>query len=332
MKNKVIIAMILTIGLVVSGCGGEKDKSVAVKNFSNESNETVARQEETVEVSYGDMEVSAITDEEVEVTFNKNEIATTSNETKSSRKFVDTYYYDYETLEFEASRIELDKVVKRVEGYYEHKEVNQRITYEGYEVSYGEFIIRIPKNRISSFHQDIRQVGNKLSDSFHSEDVTNQYIDMNARIRSLEIQQERLLSILEKAEDLTSIIELERALSETTYELEKYQSNLNLLKNKVEYTTVHVSLEEVVEETVIEKKPETFSEKVNKGFSETVEDVRTFFESIMLYIITKSPVLLLYAVIVVIIVMVIKRWKNRKKKDRKQEEKTEEVIAKNSEK
>ena len=53
-----------------------------------------------------------------------------------------------------------------------------------------------------------------------SEDITLDYVDVESRIEALEVEQERLLALLESAQDLESVIQLESRLSEVRYQLE----------------------------------------------------------------------------------------------------------------
>ena len=63
------------------------------------------------------------------------------------------------------------------------------------------------------------------------------------RKKSLEIEQERLWALLEKADSLDAVVALEARLSEIRYELESYTSQLRLYDNQVDYSTVSIYIE-----------------------------------------------------------------------------------------
>lgn len=63
--------------------------------------------------------------------------------------------------------------------------------------------------------------------------------------KALETEQERLLALLEKAENVEDIITIENRLSDVRYELENYESQIRLLDNQIDYSTVYVDISEV---------------------------------------------------------------------------------------
>ena len=64
------------------------------------------------------------------------------------------------------------------------------------------------------------------------DDVTLRYVDVDSHKKALETEQERLLALLEKAENVEDIITIENRLSDVRYELENYESQIRLLDNQ----------------------------------------------------------------------------------------------------
>lgn len=79
---------------------------------------------------------------------------------------------------------------------------------------HASMTVRIPTKHLEAFLQAAQASGNVVSQSETTEDVTLQYSDVESRKKSLEIEQERIWALLEKAESLESVIALEERLSE----------------------------------------------------------------------------------------------------------------------
>ena len=91
---------------------------------------------------------------------------------------------------------------------------------------------RIPADRLDRFVETVESAGNVTSKQEQVTDVTLQYSDTESRKKSLEIEQERLWALLEKAESLDAVVALEARLSEIRYELESYTSQLRPYDNQ----------------------------------------------------------------------------------------------------
>ena len=74
-----------------------------------------------------------------------------------------------------------------------------------------------------------------------SEDVTEQYIDIEARLKAKKELENRYLEILQKAQKVSEILEIERELSKIREEIESRQGQLNYLQSKVSMSRLHIS-------------------------------------------------------------------------------------------
>ena len=107
--------------------------------------------------------------------------------------------------------------------------------------------MRIPRKSFDQFISGLGDVGSVINQQITGEDITGQYLDVEARLKSLKLQEERLLTILSKAELLQDIIELERELSNVRYEIEHYTGTLKKWDNLIDYSKVTIDVYEVHE-------------------------------------------------------------------------------------
>jgi hypothetical protein len=89
---------------------------------------------------------------------------------------------------------------------------------------------------------------------------------------------------------MEDLLTIEARLTDVRWELENYASQLRVLDNQVDYSTIHLNLWEVDEPTVIVER--TVWQKIGDGFSENTEDVLDGFVNFFIWVITVIPYLL----------------------------------------
>ena len=215
-----------------------------------------------------------------------------------------------ETLEYDKTVSELKSMAGSAGGYIDSsEEYNSDVYGRGRS---AKFVFRIPQADASGFAEALPSIGHVLTQSEHGSDVTAQYFDIETRLRSLELQRDKYMELLDKAEDINYIIELTQALSDVIYQIESYTTTLNRLDSLVAYSTVTVDVREVVEET---KAPEevTFGSRAAKAFSGSIEAFVAFVQWVAIAVVAASPFILMLAVVVIVILVIvaIRRRKRR---------------------
>lgn len=328
-KVRMLVIPALVLILILAGCGS---KETAATSDSMKEETTTQETAAAPEMDSGtSKDKDAMADME-DVAMENSNVSTNSMSDDAlasqvdSRKYIRTFRYYMETLTFDDTVAELDKLVDLNFGFYQSAETSGRaINSSDYQRRTGSYVIRIPKEKVAEFTKGIEGIGHILDKNNFVDDVTGDYFDLEARIKTLRVQEERLLAILEEADELEYIIELERELSSVTYEIEKYMTSFKELENQINYSTVYVELNEVFEETVIVTKPATFFEKMQDGFMDSVDTVINFFEGLILFLTTNIPVFILLGIIGFIVYKIVKRIIKSKKLTVKNEVKSEVV-------
>ncbi len=218
------------------------------------------------------------------------------------RKIIRDVHVDMETLTYDDSVSKLDALLTELGGYMQSFEAEGATLGESgpYALRSTEFTLRIPAAKLDEFLPAVSGVGHVVSSSMTSEDVTDSYFDVEARIATLTLQEERILAILEKSTELTDVLELEATLSEVRYEIESLTATLRKYDGLISFSTVHLSLREVVQvtpEVVPEPEPEGIWGQIGSGFSSALTAVGDFFAAILVFVAGQSPILLLLALI-----------------------------------
>ena len=102
--------------------------------------------------------------------------------------------------------------------------------------------IRVPQTEFFNAFDRIKLLGEVVSEHAGSEDVTEQFIDLEARLKGAQREEESLLALLGQADKVGDILTIERELVRVRTELERLQGQINYLERRVDLATITVSL------------------------------------------------------------------------------------------
>ena len=231
----------------------------------------------------------------------------------TDRKLIRTVRMEAETENLDSLLSTLEEKLAALEGYVQAREIYNGSTYASRRYRHGELTLRIPSDKLSGFVAHVEENANVVTSSESVDDVTTQYVDTESRIAALEIEQERLMELLAKAETMEDLLVIESRLTDVRYELENFTSQLRVLDNKVTYATVHLYITEVQEYTpVIEKEP-TVWERITEGFGDTIEDIADDVKEFFIWVVVNSPYIAIWAVVLPVAWKLLKKVKLRKK-------------------
>lgn len=238
-----------------------------------------------------------------------NESSPSSQKTgeASLRKLITTMYLSIEAENYESVISWVEQQTTVLGGYIQNTDAH--IGY--HNLRYASYTLRIPAESLSAFADGIGNVGSITSSSTETRDITLTYVDLQNRIQSLEVEQQRLMELLEQAASLSDILEIEDRLSSVRYELESYGSQLLLYDNQVTYSTIYLDISEVTAYT--EPEPVTFGERVRSGFSANLENLSETVTDLLVFLLSSLPTIIVLAVIIGAVIIIV--CKVRKRKD-----------------
>lgn len=313
MKKKSLLVMSLVGVLVLGGCGGAgTDLAVKSETFRGYDVMADAAEEGYYEYSKGAPEAeyyaSSTTDSVNgnaglgfgEATQAETELYSTENE-----KLVRTVSMSLQTKEFETLLSYLDRNVAELGGYIQNSQIYGN-SMDSYGYRSASMTLRIPQNKLDLFVSGVGENATVVRKSENAENVTLQYADTEARLKALQIEQERFLALLEKADSVDSIIAIEQHLTELRYEIESYASTLKVLDNKVSYSTVSLDISEVNRITPVEQNP-TLLTRMKDGFSDSWYRLKDNMGDFLVWIVTNIIALVIWAAVIVAAVLIVKK-------------------------
>ena len=153
------------------------------------------------------------------------------------RKIIFIASLSIEVEEVEAAVDRARAVAESLGGFVEHLSSSG-----GSETPRADLTIRVPQTGFSDALEHIESLGEVQFRNLGSEDVTEQFIDLGARLKSSLAEEKSLLALLERSNSVTEILTVERELTRVRADIERAQGRLNFLERRVDLATINVSL------------------------------------------------------------------------------------------
>jgi hypothetical protein len=186
---------------------------------------------------------------------------------------------------------------------------------------YAQLTIRVPADRFEEAMSQLRDLAIKVNrESANSEDVTDQYVDLESRLRHLEAKEAQLLEFLDGAEDTESVLAVYEQLSLTQAEIEQVKGRMKYLRTLAALATISVELyPEEMEQPVVEEgwKPGRTLRDAARALVNTFEVLIDLIIWVIIYLL---PILVIVAIPVILVVWFIRRRRKRKKEPTHSEE------------
>ncbi len=167
--------------------------------------------------------------------------------------------------------------------------------------------VRVPSERLAEFSQRISSFGKVLRESASQSDVTQQHIDLTARLKNLRAEEVRLREFLDAAKNVEEMLLVETELSRVRGEIEAMQSQLDHLNKQISYGTLTIELQK--------PPPVVRPTGTDWGFSQAITDgirgAASALRSLITVVIALSPMLVL-----VLLAALVVRWLIRRRRGR----------------
>ena len=155
-------------------------------------------------------------------------------EVRPDRMLIWTAHVTVEVWKVAKAVAEATAVAERHGGYVERKSDSGEDS--------ASLTLRIPVKAFKDSLASIEALGTVTDRSVEAEDVTEQYVDVEARLKNKAVLRDRLKQLLEKATAVTDVLAIETELNRVQGDLDSMEARLKALRGKVDYATVRLGL------------------------------------------------------------------------------------------
>ena len=298
-KIKINLLVFLSIWLMLSGCSGTSSDKAADKgeSLSEESKMSLDTEQSEMEEA-GDVEI-----EQAET----GNLHNGEQPDTSDRKVIYQAEVELEVKDFYKAQKELETKAKDLGGYIVESSASE---YDR-QLS-GTMTFRIPEDRFQSFIDAAESGATKMVDRHVTgRDVTEEYVDVESRLRSKKAVETRLMAFMEEAEKTEDLLKISGELDAVQEEIEQLTGRLKYLQNQTAYATVTIYLTEGVK--VFEQDDLNTWEKVEKQFARNINFLMSFLSGMIVSLLGNLPALIFLGLLAAVLLMVYRKIRAKKR-------------------
>lgn len=172
----------------------------------------------------------------------RNEESDNQESILNERKLIRNGQLDFKTKSVKSTKSEIEKISKDLNAYIAGENENNY----GARLQYTQ-TIRVPADQFDNLLKRIEPLAEKIENkSINTQDVTEEFIDVEARLANKKELEARFRDILKQAKTVEEIVSIESQIANVRAEIESMEGRLKYLQNQVSFSTLHVSYYEVI--------------------------------------------------------------------------------------
>lgn len=306
-KNLFSALLFLAIVAFFTGCQN-KDQQVKEVDKQILVNEELGEPPPITEQTPGEMnKTSAPTDMSgrvQDVSYQQQNTQDNTYNTQDKRMIIRSGTMSMEVDSYDDSEVKIKGIVNNFNGYLTNS--TSKLNADGKKQ--GSITIRVASDKFDGLIAELSKVGKVMNQNISGKDVTEEYMDAEARLKTQRELESRLLKLLqEKTARLTDVVEVEQKLANVRENIEKTEGRMRYLKDQASFSTLTVSIYE----------PSMLTTSTGGGFfyelGEAVKKGLSGFTSVLAGIITVVIALLPLIVLVLVIVYFVLRYFKKRK-------------------
>lgn len=161
------------------------------------------------------------------------------NVSAANRLIIKTGDISLRVKSLETTLPKVESLAKKYGGFVESSSRSS-----GYQVKNAYLTIRIDASKYDTSFNDLRSLGDVISESTSGQDVTTQVADNEARLRQMRLEEQQYEEILKKTTKVSDILQVRKYLSEVRQNIESIEAQLKSLKSLASLSTITVNLEQ----------------------------------------------------------------------------------------
>jgi hypothetical protein len=295
LKIKRWVYILFVLLFVLAGCTSSKSDVAKMKSSLMKSSDSVGKQEGSIAVSNKGM---------------KNDQSDLVNSKYSNQKVIYQAELSIRVKNFNQTLQNIEDHANKYGGYIAESNVSR----EGKEQLNGNITIRIPQDNFREFLKDTEgQATEVIQRNIKGLDVTEEYVDLESRMKSKRAVEERLLSFMKNATKTEDLLKISQDLAPVQEEIETIEGRMKYLQNQTTFSTVIISLYEtkIIVPNLDNKNWNTW-EKTKKQFVKSTNLLLAGLSSLFIIIFGNLPI---FIVLIILGFITIFIFRKRKKKN-----------------
>lgn len=211
-----------------------------------------------------------------------------------------------EVEKFDDAAAKVTDIVKKNGGYISNTTSSQNSSGK----RQGTLVLKVPAEKYDGLIAEVSTVGKVMNQNINANDITEEYIDLEARLKTQRELEARLLKLLsEKTARLTDIVEVEQKLASVRQIIESIDGKMRHMRNQSEMSTLTLSL---YEPAILQTSSGGgFFYELGQGVKKGLRGFTEILAGMITLFIALLPIIILVLVIFWIIRRIIKKRKQK---------------------
>jgi Domain of unknown function (DUF4349) len=173
----------------------------------------------------------------------------------------------------------------------------------------GRWRLRVPVDRFDEMLDAATKLGEVRSRSSESEDVSEEYYDVEARIANYKKEESRLIELLsDRTGKLEDVLAVEREIARVRGEIERAEGRMRVLNDLTTLSTVTLTVEEI--KNYVPEETASFGTQIRRTFQRSLSGLEIFGKGLVIFSVAAGPWLLALGVPLLVVLLAIRRsWR-----------------------
>jgi hypothetical protein len=224
--------------------------------------------------------------------------------TQDKRMIIRSGTMSMEVDKYDETESKVKEIVKGFGGYV----TNTSSTLNANGKKQGSVTVRVASDKFDAMIAEISKIGKVMNQNITGKDVTEEYMDADARLKTQKELESRLLNLLaEKTAKLTDVVEVEQKLSNVREVIERTQGRMRYLKDQASYSTLTISISEPG--LLVISTGGGFFYEIGEGFNKGLKGFTSVLSGLITVVIALLPLIVLAFIAIYFTIKYIKRKK-----------------------
>lgn len=297
MKNyRVITHVFLLILFLLTACSNENSEQKSAISEGSSENEIAT------------LDSSNVKEEQLAQTSNENKDSDITKNAEDDRMVIYNANLSLQVKDYHQVEATIQSKATELGGYV----VGSSIYDSGTEYINGSITVKIPQSHFQSYIKEVEKHSIKIKEkNVTGNDITEEYVDLESRLKAKEAVEKRLLTLMDQAEKTEDLLKISNDLATVQEEKEQILGRMNYLQNNVDYSTVTIQLEEELVKVDAIKNKESLNtwQKAKSQFVTTINGIISFLSGVAVFTIGLSPIII--PILIVLIIWIFYRKKRK---------------------
>jgi hypothetical protein len=288
--------VLIVVFALISACSAEQSSQLAEDRMVSSNESKMMREEAIHAPSESDMALPAISESRAAHSMNASP--------KSDRMLIYTANVTLETDNYAFAYGAIQDLIHLSGGYL--VQFSEETTAQ---VQSGYFTLKVPAGSFNEFLKKLEKMPHlTFNRSMNAQDVSEEYVDLESRLKAKQVVEQRLLSFMEKAVGTDSLVRLSNELATVQENIEVLKGRMKYLEHHVAHSTVELRLyQQLKSSTLLGVSMPNVGERIVGTLTQSLNVMLSVVEGLIVFIAGLIPVVLLGGLISVPIYRVVRR-------------------------